>query len=725
MATQKKRLRKRKARAKKRKERARKDNTSKKIIKKSKSQLISKTGQKNNAKHSGKKYDGSIVIQKIQPMSTTHTTRHASHLHRSIENNRKKIVLVVSLSMLLASVLYVQTIWSPFIYDDDVCVVKNKAIQSPENIIKLWHSSYFAGSPNLPAIPLYRPLTSTTYLVDYMVYGLRPYGFHITNIILHALATGLIVIMIYFLGGTTATSLIAGLLFASHPVHTESVSWIVGRAELLACIACFSCIIFWTRYRKEGTRIDLVFCLIFYFLGMASKEIAAPLPAVLLAGDLLGLFSSKDSVRRYHLFSGQSIKSLAPYLLLLVVFILYACVRISVLGRFGGSTVEQILHTAPSYVRWFTAISSIGKYAQLLILPVELRIDYGDFKIFSFLDWRFLLGSCVTIGLILLVIKKYRRRPAYCFWASWFLIFVFPVTNIIFQLGVTLAERFLYIPSASICALVGILTAKLFEKYRFPSTRKLLFSVLVLMLVACSYKTIERNRDWQDTERFWRKAVEQSPNSAKMLYNLSHYILKNKNSWESPEVLDEAEQLLRSAVRSYTDSGKEHIYSLDRLILNHQLAIFLRKRGRKHEALEQFQRLTRLCNRSLPLGLRQVCARGWNNIGTVYHEDGEMDAAIKAYQKAIEVNPGLDLAYSNYSLALLRLNRNEEALKVIQRYPGNENESQLIMLTKGYALESLGKCMQANDQYRRVLTKNPTNTDAREGLKRLKDCGSN
>jgi lysylphosphatidylglycerol synthetase-like protein (DUF2156 family) len=200
-------------------------------------------------------------------------------------------VLVCALAAFLA---YVTVLHGPYLYDDIIYVRDNPALQSLSNVPKLWVSSYF---PDLPETALFRPLTATTYAIDIAVAGVSPFAAHVSNGIWHALATALLVLLVFRLHRSDFVAdgqqkfsplawaaLGAGLIFAVHPVHTEAVSGIVGRAEVLAAVFCFAATLSWLKYRQSQDRRYSLLTALCYFLALSSKESAAPLPAVLVVG---------------------------------------------------------------------------------------------------------------------------------------------------------------------------------------------------------------------------------------------------------------------------------------------------------------------------------------------------------------------------------------------------------------------------------------------------------
>ena len=129
--------------------------------------------------------------------------------------------------MIVALVLYFGMLNAPFLYDDFLYVVENTQLREVGNAPQLWITPYHKSG-------LYRPVTATSYLIDDFLFSLDPHGFHLSNVLLYLVTIFLFSVVIREVGGSRSEALLASLVFAAHPVHTEAVSWIVGRAEVLA-----------------------------------------------------------------------------------------------------------------------------------------------------------------------------------------------------------------------------------------------------------------------------------------------------------------------------------------------------------------------------------------------------------------------------------------------------------------------------------------------------------
>ena len=320
-----------------------------------------------------------------------------------MKNNTKNNIFIITLIIILTALSYINTLHNSFVYDDNTYVVENRQIRSISNIPKAFISSY---PPDAKEQGLYRPLVTISYIFDYAVWGLNPKGFHLTNLILHILTSIIIYLLALEILKKSWPSLIAALIFALHPVHTEAVTWIVGRAEVMAGLFYF---IAFLLYIKAGesisletgcllAQISLIFCAF-------SKEMAITLPILLFVYDYYFVLKNPspqpspqrgEGVEKGISQGGERMKGGAEkgkggiikwlierYLPFIIITIIYITVRYAVLGAFGPQKNLSFAPDTGLYERFLTIIVVIGYYIRLLFLPLNLTVDYVFPKIAS------------------------------------------------------------------------------------------------------------------------------------------------------------------------------------------------------------------------------------------------------------------------------------------------------------------------------------------------------
>lgn len=399
--------------------------------------------------------------------------------------NSRRLYLAIGAS---AFVAYLFSLWNRFALDDIYIVVLNPLVRAPSGLWRAFGASYWAGNLNTT---VYRPLAVATYALDWMVGS--PVWFHLVNVAWHVAAT-LVVALLARRWAGDAAALIAGMFFAVHPVHVEAVANIVGRNELMAAV--FVLIAVYTALESERPLLSAVA----FACGLLSKENAIVTPALIVFAWLVGL-RPMPTGRRLAWFAGSwAIVAVAYFALRFLVFRAYGAGIVAVAPVFNGAT--------PLTVR-LTAVAALGDVARLLLFPLHLRADYSPAErtaVTTLLDPRFLLGVLVvTIWGTLLLLAWKRRRALEAYGLGWVAIAYSPVANLLFPIGVLIAERTLYLPSAGLALAVG-------GALRHLQGRSLAI-VTALLVVLGGARTVERIPVWRDNAHAAASLLDDAPQS--------------------------------------------------------------------------------------------------------------------------------------------------------------------------------------------------------------------
>ena len=361
----------------------------------------------------------------------------------------------------LAAAVYANSLGSALFYDDTNAILRNAWVRTGDVAGILTQPSWWGVTRG----PLWRPVTTLTFALDHALHGIGPLGYHVVNVGLHA---GVSVLVLAVFARVTAAPLaaaVAALLFAAHPVHTEAVASVVGRAELLAAGGFF---LAWLCFlaAADGRHAPPDFPRLrrgllgaagvaAYFCAMLSKENAIALPLVLVLADLL--YPPSEGT------PATVTRARAPrYLTLAATAGLFVALRGAVVGLLakGADVLDNPLVALPPSERLLTAIKVIGLYAWRLLVPLRLSADYSYQQIApvtSPVDAQFIGGLAVLLGVPAVAWWARRRAPAVAL-AMGFMALTFAlVSNLPFQIGTIMAERLLYLPSAGFCLLAGAL----------------------------------------------------------------------------------------------------------------------------------------------------------------------------------------------------------------------------------------------------------------------------
>jgi protein O-mannosyl-transferase len=359
----------------------------------------------------------------------------------------------------------------------------------------------------------FRPLFIFSYLIDTKIWGARPFGFHLTNIIFHSLNAFLTFKltrrMIADLTLTTDTrkaiSIGAGTLFLLHPSHTEAVSWISGRADLIATFFCLASLLWFVAYARDKRFSRIALSLSCFALALLAKESAICLPfLVAVTGVFMGN-AGKDRRTR-----GKFLAVIALYLLILLAFIAVRSVFIGSLV--GGYGVSQHLNFSPRWLRDRLLEASVRSV--LPTLPAQLSLF-----LFKPLQSRvFILFSIACCGLVATAIMLRRRwyeaserRAQNRFLlvlVALFLLSLLPAINLRLSLYQTLGERFLYLPSVFSCLLIAYLLAILLRQTR------LLLLAIICILGFYSVRLYQTNQTWREAAQLSRSIKDELVDSA-------------------------------------------------------------------------------------------------------------------------------------------------------------------------------------------------------------------
>ena len=390
---------------------------------------------------------------------------------------------------------YVNSLDNEFVnWDDGKYVYRNSYICQPTlgNLKYIFSHNYLSH---------YFPITMVSYMLDYQVWHLEPFGYHLTNVILHILNVILVFILLTLVLQNKIASFLAALIFAVHPVHVEAVCWISERKNLLSSLFLFLSFISYVKY-KDRTKISLYLSSIaFFLLALLSKASVLGLPILLIAYD----YFYTPQVRR------KDLENKIPFFLLsLISFIITL--------HFHKETVAGTYHGGSFSAHFFTMISIFLNYLKLVFYPLNLSVIYTP-NICKSLFHPKVITSIILLALVMLCLCfAIKRKHPSGFWILWFLVLMLPVVNLI-PLSTIYNDRHLYLPILAFPALFYLVLGRSIAKKKFlKGVAILIFSVVVL---SCGLLSYQRNKAWHDSMTLWLDAVRKSPASAQAHINLA------------------------------------------------------------------------------------------------------------------------------------------------------------------------------------------------------------
>ena len=273
--------------------------------------------------------------------------------------------------LVIATLPYVNAIPNGFVLDDEL-IEKDPRIHAL-SVGRIFSTGYWDTVNRDPRGDVYRPLAVLSYAINYRLSGQWPAAFHAVNIVLHAVTSVLVLAFVHALLGDRWIAFAAALLFAAHPVHTEAVTSVVGRAEIQSALFLLIALILHVRhYALPGLRpgVWLAVAVVSFALALLSKETAVAGPALVV---LVGLVDPTAGRSR-----GLQRAFRVAVLYLLVVGG-YLAARIAVLGTatVGSNGQPGLLYGEPLLVRALTGLHLLLLYGKLLVWPVVLSADYS------------------------------------------------------------------------------------------------------------------------------------------------------------------------------------------------------------------------------------------------------------------------------------------------------------------------------------------------------------
>ncbi|MDD5656760.1 MAG: tetratricopeptide repeat protein [Elusimicrobia bacterium] len=506
---------------------------------------------------------------------------------------------------------FANSLRNDFVFDDRRVIVENTRVTRQEwKAIWTRPGSWFPEADDTG----WRPLTTTSFALNWKLFGRDPAAFRAFNLAVHAANSLLVAELGALIGLAAPAPLLAGLLFALHPVHAEVLNTVVGRADLLAALfLLLACRFYWLGRVR--------WALIFFGTGLLSKE--SSLPFIALIPLLAWLKSGRGADwRRVARDTGLAIAVVAAC----------ACYRQTMIGAVIASpAVEPAVNHVPGMqnplggatpvaARVANALYVLWRYLLLLVAPRHLSADYSlnAIPVLGVFAWRNVLAALLLAAAALGLGLWARGRRAVAFAAGFFVLTFVPVSNIPLAIGSIMAERFVYLPSAGFCLLAAMALAA-------AARPGALGAVLVLGLFAG--RDVLRNRDWKDDNVLFLKTLETSPNSVFAMVNASHALLQRKD-------FAGARDLLLRALRETPTTDR---YPLP----YNNLGLAYMGLGDLGAAEASFQDALRRDPEDID---------SWVNIGIVFAKQRRYDGAIAAFERALARAP--DAAKLHYNLAL-------------------------------------------------------------------------
>ncbi len=629
-------------------------------------------------------------------------------------------LLLISIAVFAS---YSNAMTGPFLFDDHASIVRNLSIR---RVMPLTRSLW--GPQDSPTAG--RPMANLSFALNYRADRLEVVGYHVANVMLHVLNSFFLFALIkrtlvsypwseHYRRLASSIALTVALLWALHPLQTETVAYVTQRTELLMALFFLATLYSARRLWDAKSPIAGLFwqsiCVVSCTLGMASKEVmvVAPIVVVLYDFTVFELPASELFKRRKHLYWMLA----ATWGVL--AWLMASNPRSQSVGLGFSITPLEYLTTQ------FWAISN---YLWLAIWPAQLCGDYGILKITEVGVW--LPGFVVVVSLVGLSLWAWFRWRIFAFLGGWFFLILAPTTSILPIASEPVAERRMYLPLAAIMVLFVIALVEATRRWgdahsqqasssEFASRIFLTVFTLILALVYAGV-TYSRNQVFRSELAFWTDVTQKRPMNSRGFNSLGLAHLEDKrfdeaivayqrsieldpynadaqmnlaNIFQSQKRFEESRQHLDLALQA----NPKHVYSM----MN--LGVWYSVQGNIEEALECFDRAQTM---------NPAIVEPMQRRGHIFFDRGRLDDAIQQYKMALEIAPDSSVTYNSLGTAYLAKYQFDQATLCFRNALRLDPQSSSACSNLGTVFARQGEYQQAASWFEKAIQIEPTLSDA-------------
>ncbi|PIC18831.1 hypothetical protein B9Z55_024585 [Caenorhabditis nigoni] len=581
------------------------------------------------------------------PISWEVTPR--SNKEKGKSHELRNLIVIISLSVLP----YSSCLFGDFVFDDAESIVNNPIVNGKDSLIQIFSRDFWGhpiASPH--SHKSYRPVTTFTFWLNYQIHGTSTFGYHTFNIICHGIAT----VLFYKLArelekkfNIFEIAFPATVLFAVHPVHTEAVANMTGRAELLMTTFSMLALI---SYLKDPEMNWKFIC--FVVLSTFCKEQGImTIPIAICITMIAGTWSKSKILQLALLFSAVGL------------------LRFSINGFQSAKFTKLDNPAAFLDSRFYRVVnySYIWLYhIYLLVVPTNLCFDYSMgciSPISSLYDLRVL--SPVLISILAIIGVTFRNECRILTFGGLMGALAFlPSSNIFFTVGFSVAERILYLPSAGFCLMCAVVLKKMSSHCKNAD-----LIALTILLLSIS-KTYKRSGEWNSELSLYSSGLQVCPMNAKIHYNMGKVLGDNgltkdavKNYWNAIKLDPSYEQALNNLGNLLEKSGDSKTAEslLARAVtLRPNFAVAWMNLGISQMNLKKYQDAEKSLKNSL--ALRPRSAHCLFNLGVLYQRTNRELLAMSAWRNATRVDPSHTQSWTNLFVVLDHLNQCSEVLQL-------------------------------------------------------------
>ena len=616
------------------------------------------------------------VIKPVAPVPRKQDKSITANGNKRFSSKRVFVFILIAVSILV----YANTRNNGYVLDDSAVIQQNtfvaRGLEAIPTILSTpYHEGFVRNATNdtTATNDLYRPLSLVMFAAERQFFGETPEPGHIINIILFSVCVVLLFLFLDMLlsGKETWIAFIASMLFALHPVHTEVVANIKSADELLCFIFAFYTLVLFIKYVQSGKNYLLIAGAFSFFLSLLSKETSICFLGVI---PLVVFFYINENKKR----------SIYLFLASLATAIIYLGIRFSVLRAYNADAAGHInfidneLVGAPSIMsKMATIILIMGYYVKLLFIPYPLSCNYS-FNTIPFVNfgnvWVW-LSLVIYFSLAFFGVRRLikNKKDPYAFGILFFLITIALFSNILFLIGTTMADRFLFFPSVGFCLVIALFLWKLFVKNDgsgqvFLKKSKIWYIVIPVFIIY-AVLTVRRNPDWESNYTLFKADLNKYPQNA-WLWSAQATVLTSIINQDGDSV--EKKRIIQEGISDYQKS----ISIYPSLFKVHNQLGNVYQSTRKFDSAEAEMKVAMKLAPELPDPI--------SDLGSVFYAEKKYPEAIEYFKKALVINPRYVGILNNLAISYYKNNEFDSSIltskKALQIDPENNLAKQVLSL---------------------------------------------
>jgi thioredoxin-like negative regulator of GroEL len=595
--------------------------------------------------------------------------------------------LVAAGVFLLAALVFLPALWNDFVsLDDSLYVYNNSVVKhglSAAGIVRVFTA---------PECNFYHPLTMLSLMLDEQVWGLNPFGYHLTALLVHAGSAALLFLALAAMTGAMWRSAFVAAIFAVHPLRVESVAWIAERKDVLSVFFFMVTLAAYVWYARRPGPGSYLAMLSAFVVGLLCKTSLVTMPGLMLLLDYWPL-------RRFSFRPGDRWKPAMRLVIEKVPLVVLAMIG-TVISAHAQKAGVIPYADFPLPARIENAVLSYVTYIAQTVAPVRLSPFY-PFLTADLVPWKVIGALALLIAVTVWALAWWRRTPYFLVGWFWYLGVLVPMLGLV-QVGTfSHADRFTYLPQIGLLILFAWGVGDLICKWRLPAPLPGIGAAVVL--VFCSAITIRQIHFWSDSETLFRRALAVTHDNGLAESSLGSALLeKRRHGIIVPGVPSEADRQetishYRAAVRLLPDHADTHL----------DLGLTLAGTPEHNEAIKELSIAIQTMPFYEPAQLR---------LGLLLVEKGDVPGAIDHLEAAVQLAPNDLVARNNLGACLRHAGRLSEAIEQYRAALAIDPHYADAHNNLGIALYLAGDKAGAIQEFQTALRCDPSNAQAKKNL---------